>query len=130
MPRVPIYFWSSAVLSFGALLAHELLGAPLALSPLSQVGLSSEIVWLHHFSWHVGSIAVSGMIAMYVSAATRPGNLALAVVATGMSIGFASLGIGLAIYGDSAMWRTPAPYIWSVIAVLGSAGIATAWRTG
>ena len=130
MPKAPIYFWSCAMLSVGALIAHELLGAPLTLPPLSQAGLSPEVLWLHHFSWHVGSIAILAMIAMYISAARRPENPALAVIATAMGIGFASLGIGLAIYGDSTMWSTPAPYIWSVVAVLGLAGIATARRTG
>lgn len=130
MPKSSTFFWMSAILSFLALIAHELLGAPLVLPPLLQAGLSAEVIWLHHFSWHVGSIAVIGMIAMYISAARVPENLSIAVIATAMSIGFALLGIGLALYGDSDMWSTPAPYIWSLIAALGMTGIVTARGVG
>lgn len=130
MSKPSVFFLMSAILSLLALIAHELLGAPLVLPPLSQAGLSAEVIWLHHFSWHVGSITIMGMIAMYVSAARRPGNLSMAVIATAMSVGFALLGIGLAVYGGSAMWGTPAPYIWSAIAALGTTGIVTARGIG
>jgi hypothetical protein len=125
-----MFYWSSSVLCFCALLAHELLGAPMVLPPLLESGLSGEVIWLHHFSWHVGSVATAGMIAMYISAARKPENRTMAWIATAMSFGFAILGIGLAIHSDGALWRTPAPYIWSVLSILGTIGIVTQRRTG
>ena len=116
-------FRGAAGLSFVGLMAHELLGAPMVLPPLSSIDISPEVLWLHHFSWHVGSIAVAAMITMYLYAAARPGNSAMAVIATGMSFGFACLAIGLGIWGSEVMWATPAPYVWSVIAVIGGLGV-------
>jgi hypothetical protein len=116
----------AAAMSFLGLVAHELLGAPLVLPPLSSTGLPENVVWLHHFSWHVGTIAVVAMTGLYLYAATRPGNIAMAVIATGMSLGFACLGIGLAVWGSDVMWETPAPYVWSAIAVVGGLGVWTA----
>ena len=54
-------------------------------------GLPSEVIWLHHFAWHVGSIAVAGMIALFVYVALQPGYRVVAGIATGMSLGFALL---------------------------------------
>lgn len=96
------------------------------LPPLAQAGLEDEVVWLHHFSWHVGSVAIVLMVGMYFYASVRPGNLALAVAATLMSIGFALLGIGMAVFGSDVLWGTPAPYVWSLIALLGLLGL---WKS-
>ncbi len=106
--------------------AHEVLGAPMVLPPLSETALPDEVVWLHHFSWHVGSIAVIAMAYLYFHASQRPENVHSAVVATTMSLGFALLGPGLAILGNGALWGTPAPYLWAVVCIAGALGI---WRT-
>lgn len=116
-------FGTAAVLSALGLLAHELLGAPMVLPPLAQVELPAEVVWLHHFSWHVGSVAVAVMASMFLFASLHPGNLAVAVFATGMSIGFACLGVALAIAGSEVLWGTPAPYVWAIVASVGGLGI-------
>ncbi len=117
-------FLVAAVLALIGVVAHELLGSPKVLAPLKQSGLPDDVVWLHHFSWHVGSVAVIAMAGLFLLAVWHPGGLAFAAVATAMSAGFAALGIGLAIFGNRALWRTPAPYPWTVIAILGALGIA------
>ena len=47
----------------------------------------------------------------------------MAMIATAMSLGFAVLAIGLAVFGDSVVWTTPAPYPWTIIAGLGIIGV-------
>jgi len=118
--------WLAAFLSLLGLLAHEFLGAPMVLPPLAKADLPKNIVWLHHFSWHVGSIAVAAMIALYAYAALVPGNLAMAVIATAMSLGFSLLGIGLAIFGDEVLWKSPAPYVWTIVTVVSGAALLQA----
>lgn len=122
------FYWANAVLCFCALLAHELLGAPMVLPSLLESGLSADVIWLHHFSWHVGSVAVAGMAAMYICAAIRPEDITMASIATAMSLGFTILAIGLALQGGAAMWDTPAPYIWGLVSIIGATGIATRRR--
>ncbi|MEZ5572222.1 MAG: hypothetical protein R3E64_09370 [Halioglobus sp.] len=124
------FLWSAILLCILVLLAHELLGAPMVLPALSEAELPVKVVWLHHFSWHVGSIAMIAMIALYFLSTQKPENLSMAVIATAMSVGFALLGISLAIYGDSALWGTPAPYAWTIVAILGTLGIVRTRRTG
>lgn len=116
-------FFLASGLAFMGVLAHEVIGATKVLGPLKESGLPDTVIWLHHFSWHVGSVAVLAMIALFLLAAMQPSGSAYAIVATAMSAGFAALGIGLASFGDGALWRTPAPYPWTLIAILGVLGL-------
>jgi hypothetical protein len=95
----------------------------MVLTPSLGSGIDEDVIWLHNFSWHVGSVSAVAMTGMFLYSSVRPGNLALAVVATLMSIGQTAIGVGLAVFASSALWGTPAPYIWSIVSVLGVIGI-------
>lgn len=116
-------FRIAALICTLAVLAHEILGSPMVLTPLRGSGIDDEVIWLHNFSWHVGSVTAVAMTGMFLYSSVRPGNLALAVVATLMSVGQMVIGVGLAVFASSALWGTPAPYIWSIVSVLGVIGI-------
>lgn len=105
------------------MLGHELLGSAKVLDPLHQVALSADVVWLHHFSWHVGSISLVATAVMFVLAGRKTEHLVLATFGTAISTSFAILGICLAVFGDVALWNTPAPYPWTPIAALGGTGL-------
>lgn len=70
-----------------ALLALKILGAPLVLLPLLQSGIREEVIGLHSFSWHVGSVTATAIAGMFFYSLMRPGNLALSVDASLISIG-------------------------------------------
>ena len=116
-------FKIAALICALAFLAHEILGSPMVLTPLLGSGIDEEVIWLHNFSWHVGSITAVAMAGMFFYSSARPGNLAMAVVATLMSIGQTVVGVGLTVFASSSLWGTPAPYIWSIVSVLGVIGI-------
>lgn len=130
LERYTLMYWLAAALSLAGLVAHEAIGAPMVLPPLLATDLPENVIWLHHFSWHVGSVAVVGMIVLFVHAALKPGNIAGALIAAGMSTGFAAVGIGLAVYVNGVLWATPAPYAWSVVAVVGSVGAWMEFNAG
>jgi len=113
----------AAIACIAVMLGHELLDSAKVLDPLHQVGLSADVVWLHHFSWHVGSISLVATAAMFVLGGRKTEHLILATFGTAISTGFAILGICLAVFGDTALWNTPAPYPWAPIAVLGGTGL-------
>lgn len=123
-------FLIAALLGLVGALAHEVLGAPKVLGPLKDSGLPQDVIWLHHFSWHVGTVAVLTMVLMFFLATRRDDGWIFGAIATVMSAGFAALGIGLALLGSPALWGTPAPYPWTLIAVLGAAGTVFAKRAG
>lgn len=116
-------FGIAATVCLVSMLGHELLGGAKVLDPLHKVDLPADVVWLHHFSWHVGSVALIAMAAMFVLAARKAEHMILAGFGTAISLGFAVLGVSLAVFGDGALWGTPAPYPWVLSAALGAAGI-------
>lgn len=123
-----LYLVAAALSLLGAG-AHELIGAPMVLSPLAATDLPPNVIWLHHFSWHTGTVAVLAMAALYILATRHPAGRVFAMVATAMSTGFAILGIGLASFGNSVLWTTPAPYPWTVVALTGLLGVLLTPRT-
>ncbi|MEY3138353.1 MAG: hypothetical protein RL580_2085 [Pseudomonadota bacterium] len=113
----------AAIACIAVMLGHELLGSAKVLDPLHQVALPADVVWLHHFSWHVGSISLVATAAMFVLGGRNTEHLILATFGTAISTGFAILGIFLAVFGEAALWNTPAPYPWAPIAALGGTGL-------
>ena len=90
---------------------------------LAALVLPDDVIWLHHFSWHVETVAVAVMAAMFILASRNKAHLNLAIMATVLSTGFALIGIGLALIDNSVLWTTPASYAWGSIAVLGWIGV-------
>lgn len=117
------FYLLAAAFSLLGVVAHVFLGAPRMLGPLETSGLPPDVVWMHHFSWHVGTVAVLAMVVMFALAARGREHVALAMIASAMSAGFAALGIGFALFRDPALWTTPAPYAWGPIAILGMLGV-------
>lgn len=52
-----VMFLLAAVLSEIGAVAHEVLGSPIVLAPLAASNLPSDVIWLHHLSWLVGTRA-------------------------------------------------------------------------
>ena len=86
------FYLLAAALSVLGVLAHAWLWAPQMLGPLDATGLSPEVVWMRHFSWHVDTVAVMAMVVMFFLAARR--------------------------HEDAAFWTTPAPYGWGQLPLL------------
>lgn len=124
MPEVSdILFYLAAGISLLGVIAHEVVGSPKVLGPLKTSDLPDEVIWLHHFSWRVASIAVLAMMSLFLLAAWQPSGFIFAAIATAMSAGLTALGVSLAIFGNKALWRTPAPYPWAIIAIVGGLGL-------
>lgn len=120
-----IFLWAAAGFSLIGLLAHELAGSPMVLPPLAKTAMPATVISLHRFSWHVGSIAVIAMIAMFVLAIFMDSQMPMAVIASAMGAGFTILAVGLGVRGNAGLWKTPAPYIWALVAITGAAGVLT-----
>ncbi len=117
------FFWLAAALCLFAACAHAFVGAPMVLPPLHDSELPSNVVWLHVFSWHAGTVLALGMGALFVYAARSVALLPCALVAVGMNVSLGTIGVSLALLGDPALWGSPAPYLWWVTAAAGTIGI-------
>lgn len=81
-------FGLAAAVCITAMLGHEALGGPRVLDPLHETSLPADVIWLHHFSWHLGSIALIAMAAMFVLAGRKVERLILAGFGTAIAVGF------------------------------------------
>ena len=104
-------------------LLHELKGSPLVLPPLSGSALPDSVAGLHAFSWHAGTVLAFGMASLFALAVWHPAGDVFAIVATIMSGGMGAIAIALATVKHKALWGTPAPYPWNVIALTGLVGV-------
>lgn len=120
-----VFLWVALAFSVIGLAAHELAGAPLVIPPLAKTDMPDTVKSLHGFSWHVGSVAVLAMMAMFAGAATLDGQMLMAAIASAMGLGFTLIGLTMGLRGHKGLWRTPAPYLWAVVAVSGFAGVLT-----
>lgn len=118
-----VLFSLSAAFCLLGLLAHELIAPALVLQPLIDSDLPPNVVSMHLFSWHVGAVAIVIMAGLFIAAIRARNGRTLALFATAMSAGFAILGISMALFGNADLWTTPAPYLWTLIAVLGGGGV-------
>lgn len=117
-----IYYLTAFFCSLGVL-AHEFIGAPSFLPPLSNTELTDEAIWILHFSWHSGTVAMTGLVLLFLYAARNQGNYPVAAIASVTMSGFAIVCIALAQFGNEVLWLTPAPYLWTSISMLGISGV-------
>ncbi|MEP3451569.1 MAG: hypothetical protein ABJN65_01070 [Parasphingorhabdus sp.] len=102
---------------------HELKGSPLVLQPLMMSGLPKNVTGLLQFGWHVGTVQALGIGALFALAVWHPAGNVFAMVATIMSGAMGVIAIGLALFTNKALWSTPAPYPWNLIALMGLLGL-------
>ncbi|MCJ7453545.1 MAG: hypothetical protein MUO39_13880 [Steroidobacteraceae bacterium] len=120
-----LLFLSACAVSGLGFLGHAFGSGKLFVRPLLDAPtLSPQVKWLAYCSWHAVSVLLLGFTIAFGYVATYRESLEIAVFATAMSAAFALVVVSVAIRHDSVMFRLPALYLFSVIALLGLAGVA------
>lgn len=110
--------------------AHVFLGGPVVMDPIhASSELEETVKWLSYFTWHDGTVALLIAAGAYVYVGQVPGTRILAVFFTAMLAGFGITGLLTAILASPALWTTPAPYAFNLIAIIGLAAILTDRRS-
>lgn len=121
-------FLSACAISSLGFLGHAFGSGKLFVRPLlDDSTLSPQVKWLAYCSWHAVSVLLLGFAIAFGYAAMHPESPEIAVFATAMSAAFAVVVFSVAIRDDGVMFRLPALYLFSLIALLGLAGVAQAW---
>ncbi|MEM8500523.1 MAG: hypothetical protein AAF542_21080 [Pseudomonadota bacterium] len=122
-----VLFCIAAIICIFGAAAHELLGAPKVLAPLLNTNLPADVIFLHHFSWHVGTVAVLGIAFLFYMACIA-NAINYALIASTISAGFSLVALILATNVDPILWTTPAPYPWTLVAILGYVGAYISYK--
>lgn len=116
----------AAGLTAALLLAHIFAGGALVVPPLlATQDMPAEAIWLAYFNWHAGSVSLALCAGALGITALRPRHIAAGIMAALILSGFALLGLAMAIFGNSALWGTPAPYAFAILAALAWTGLLT-----
>ena len=92
-------------------------------SLMADTDLPVAVTWLGFVSWHVVSIMLMSLAIAFGYTAKKPGNVALAVFASAMSVAVSILCIAVGIRGNAVLFTLPAPYLFGFVSVLGIAGV-------
>ena len=119
-------FLSACARSGLGFLGHAFGSGKLFVRPLlDDPTLSPRVKWLAYCSWHAVSVLLLGFAIAFGYVATYRESLGIAVFATAMSAAFALVVFSVAIRDDGVMFRLPALYLFSLIALLGLTGVVT-----
>lgn len=104
--------------------AHELVGNPDTIGKLGSSNLDDLTVWTFHWTWHLDIVGPLAMAALLlVGARVVPGKW-LTTSALALSIAYSLVSLGVALFGDSVFWQSPAPYVWTTIALINGTAVA------
>lgn len=128
MPRM-LYFLASG-LCLAITYAHVFLGGPVVVDPIrASSELAPPVIWLSYFTWHDGTVALVISALAYGYAGAKAGQRVLASFFTLMLAGFGLAGLAIALFGSPVLWQTPAPYAFTVIALIATVAIYIDRRT-
>ena len=113
----------SAFATMAVALMHIFLGGPVVVDALrADPDLPDVVVSLSYFAWHDGTVALLVCSGAFLYGALKPGSRVLALFAGILVLGIGLLGLASAVFGNSALWMTPAPYAFNIIGLLAIIG--------
>ena len=105
---------------------HTFVGGIYVVRPLLAVhGLSRASRWLNYYCWHMTTMTLLVMAAIFAYSAREPTARGFAVLFTAMALGFSLLCIAVAIKGGVQPWRFPATSLFAAVAAAGIWGLSS-----
>ncbi|WP_428642788.1 hypothetical protein [Roseibium sp.] len=120
-----IFLLIAAGLSAGVCLIHTFLGGREIAVPLLQAAdLAPVPKYVSYFCWHIVTIALAAIAAMFAFAAMRPDSLELAWAATGLTGAICLLGLAVPPMKKQTYAHMPQGWLFLPITVLGAIGVS------
>lgn len=118
-------FAAASLLALVTFSVHTFIGEIYVVRPLLAVeGLPRASRWLNFYCWHMTTLTLIAMAAMFGYSALEPTGRGFAVLFTVMASAFSLLCIGVAIKGGVRPWRFPATSLFASIAAAGLWGLS------
>ena len=121
-------FAAAGILAAVTFAVHTFIGQIYVVRPLLAAhGLTRASRWLAFYCWHMVTVMLVTMAAMFGYAAFAPEARPFGALFTVLAAVFSVLCIGVAIKGGVAPWRFPATSLFAVVAFAGLWGCSIAW---
>ncbi|QWG23577.1 hypothetical protein KMZ93_01075 [Bradyrhizobium sediminis] len=119
-------FAAASVLALLTFTVHTFVGGVYVVRPLLAVeGLSRASRWLNYYCWHMTTLTLLVMTAMFAYSALEPAARGFGVLFTALAASFSLLCIAVAIKGGVRPWRFPATGLFAAVAAAGIWGLST-----
>jgi hypothetical protein len=119
-------FAAASVLALVTFAVYTFVGEIYVVRPLLAVErLSRASRWLNFYCWHMTTLTLVVMTAMFAYAALEPSARSFGVLFTTMAVAFSLLCIAVAIKGGVWPWRFPPTGLFAAVAAAGIWGISS-----
>src|SRR5882724_5198143 len=119
-------FAAASLLALVTFAVHTFVGGIHVVRPLLAVeGLTRASRWLNYYCWHMTTLTLVVMAAMFAWSAHEPTARGFGVLFTVMAAAFCVLCIGVAIKGGVRPYRFPPTSLFAAIAAAGLWGLAS-----
>lgn len=118
-------FAAASALALVTFAVHTFVGEIYVVRPLLAVErLSRASRWLNFYCWHMTTLTLMVMTAMFAYSAHEPGARGFGVLFTAMAAAFSLLCIAVAVRGGVPPWRFPATSLFAAVAAAGLWGLS------
>src|SRR5215470_12742353 len=119
-------FATASLLALITFAVHTFVGGVYVVRPLLAVeGLSRASRWLNYYCWHMTTMTLVVMTAMFAYSAYEPTARGFGILFTAMALGFSLLCIAVAIKGGVRPRRFPATSLFAAVAAAGVWGLSS-----
>lgn len=119
-------FAAASGLALVTFAVHTFVGEIYVVRPLLAVErLSRASRWLNFYCWHMTTLTLVVMTAMFAYSALEPSARGFGVLFTVMAAAFSLLCIAVAIKGGVRPWRFPPTGLFAAVATAGIWGLST-----
>ena len=118
-------FAAASVLALATFAVHTFVGGIYVVRPLLAVeGLTRASRWLNYYCWHMTTLTLIVMAAMFAYAAWEPAGRGFGVLFTVMAAAFSVLCIAVALKGSVRPHRFPPTSLFAAVAAAGLWGLS------
>ena len=118
-------FAAASALALITFAVHTFVGGIHVVRPLlAAQGLSRASRWLNYYCWHMTTLTLLVMAAMFAYSALEPAARGFGVLFTVMALAFSLLCIAVAIKGGVQPRRFPATTLFAAVALAGLCGLS------
>ena len=118
-------FAAASVLALVTFAVHTFVGGIYVVRPLLAVErLSRASRWLNYYCWHMTTLTLIAMAAMFAYAAREPAGRGFGVLFTVMAAAFSVLCIAVAMKGGVRPWRFPPTSLFAAVTAAGLWGLS------
>lgn len=119
------FFLLAGSAALAVLATHVIVGGRLFVKPLFASQRLHPVTRLTlYYCWHLATLLIAAMAALYLYTAAAPERLMLAVIATALAAGASAVSLLIVVVHRQRPWHMPQWLFFAIVTALGAVGLA------